>query len=152
MVPSSSTPRRATGTSALSWQRRRFVSSVYLAGSTNRWPPFPCTQGGEILDKYVALYAAELLKSNAALTALQLFTKYGAHPHPQVRASSSWQHLSLMFLSLQLYVILYVFSLSTQSFNIYRHLCKEVFGAPAEGISAYAMYAQLRDVLLDLVR
>ena len=43
-------------------------------------------QGGDILSKYVALYAAELIKSNAALSALKLFTKYGAPPNPQVYA------------------------------------------------------------------
>ena len=41
-------------------------------------------QGGDILSKYVALYAAELIKSNAALSALKLFNKYGAPPNPQV--------------------------------------------------------------------
>ena len=41
-------------------------------------------QGGNVLSKYVALYAAELIKSNAALSALQLFSKYGAPPNPQV--------------------------------------------------------------------
>lgn len=41
-------------------------------------------QGGDILSKYVALYAAELIKSNAALSALKLFSKYGAPPNPQV--------------------------------------------------------------------
>lgn len=41
-------------------------------------------QGGAILAKYVALYAAELIKSNAPLSALKLFAKYGAAANPQV--------------------------------------------------------------------
>ena len=40
-------------------------------------------QGSGILAKYVALYAAHLIKSNASLSALQLFNKYGAPPNPQ---------------------------------------------------------------------
>ena len=40
-------------------------------------------QGAEILAKYVALYAAHLIKSNASLSALQLFNKYGTSPNPQ---------------------------------------------------------------------
>ncbi len=39
-------------------------------------------QGTSILAKYVALYAAHLIKSNASLSAVQLFTKYGASPNP----------------------------------------------------------------------
>ena len=41
-------------------------------------------QGGAVLDKYVALYAAELIKTNAPLSALRLFAKHGAPPNPQV--------------------------------------------------------------------
>ncbi len=40
-------------------------------------------QGTGILAKYVALYAAHLIKSNASLSALQLFLKYGAPANPQ---------------------------------------------------------------------
>ena len=36
-----------------------------------------------MLEKYVALYAAELIKSNATLSALKLFQKHGAPPNPQ---------------------------------------------------------------------
>ena len=36
-----------------------------------------------MLFKYVALYAAHLIKSNASLSALKLFTTYGAPPLPQ---------------------------------------------------------------------
>ena len=45
-------------------------------------------QGEETLAKYVALYAAELIKSNAPLSALQLFNKYGAPANPQVSPGS----------------------------------------------------------------
>ena len=41
-----------------------------------------------MLAKYVALYAANLIKSNATMAALQLFTKYGAPANPQVL----WSH------------------------------------------------------------
>ncbi len=41
-------------------------------------------QGGAVLDKYIALYAAELIKTNAPLSALKLFAKHGAPPNPQV--------------------------------------------------------------------
>ena len=47
-------------------------------------PPLHTPQGPDVLGKYVALYAAQLIKSNAALTALQLFSKYGTPPSPQV--------------------------------------------------------------------
>ncbi|KAL5460471.1 hypothetical protein EMCRGX_G033922 [Ephydatia muelleri] len=40
-------------------------------------------QGPDALAKYVAMYAASLIKSNAPLSALQLFAKYGAPPNPQ---------------------------------------------------------------------
>lgn len=45
------------------------------------------TQGSKVLAKYVALYAAHLIKSNATMAALQLFTKYGAPVNPQVLLS-----------------------------------------------------------------
>ena len=41
-------------------------------------------QGGAVLDKYVALYAAELIKTSAPLSALRLFAKYGTPANPQV--------------------------------------------------------------------
>ena len=41
-------------------------------------------QGGAVLNKYVALYAAELIKTNAPLSALRLFAKHGAPANPQV--------------------------------------------------------------------
>lgn len=43
-------------------------------------------QGGAVLAKYVALYAAELIKTNAPLSALRLFAKYGTPANPQVTA------------------------------------------------------------------
>lgn len=45
-------------------------------------------QGGAVLTKYVALYAAELIKTNAPLSALKLFAKYGAPANPQVHEHS----------------------------------------------------------------
>lgn len=77
-------------------------------------------QGGGILAKYVALYAAELIRGNAALSALQLFTKHGAPATPQ-------------------------------NFNIYKHLCVEVYSQPLEGVAGYSTYADLRNMLLSLV-
>lgn len=77
-------------------------------------------QGAGILTKYVALYAAHLIKSNASLSALQLFTKHGAPANPQ-------------------------------NFNIYKHLCLEVYSQPVEGVAGYSMYAKLRNMLYTLV-
>ena len=42
-------------------------------------------QGYEVLSKYVALYAANLIKDNNTLKALDLFCRYGAPANPQVR-------------------------------------------------------------------
>ncbi len=77
-------------------------------------------QGASILAKYVALYAADLIRSNASLTALQLFAKYGSPAMPQ-------------------------------NFNIYKHLCVEVYGQTLEGSAGYSTYASLRNMLLNLV-
>lgn len=77
-------------------------------------------QGGGILAKYVALYAADLIRKNAALSALQLFTKYGSPAMPQ-------------------------------NFNIYKHLCAEVYGQSLEGVAGYSTYATLRNMLSSLV-
>ncbi|KAK2546718.1 Intraflagellar transport protein 172-like protein [Acropora cervicornis] len=41
-------------------------------------------QGYEVLSKYVALYAANLIKDNNILKALDLFCRYGAPANPQV--------------------------------------------------------------------
>jgi len=43
-------------------------------------------QGYEVLSKYVALYAANLIKDNNTLKALDLFCRYGAPANPQVIA------------------------------------------------------------------
>lgn len=44
----------------------------------------PCLfQGDKVLAKYVALYAADLIKKNAVLPALKLFASYGAPANPQ---------------------------------------------------------------------
>jgi intraflagellar transport protein 172 len=77
-------------------------------------------QGPNVLTKYVALYAADLIRKNAALSALQLFVKFGSPATPQ-------------------------------NFNIYKHLCVEVFKQPLEGSAGYATYSSLRDMLLSLV-
>lgn len=77
-------------------------------------------QGAGILAKYVALYAADLIRKNAALSALQLFTKYGSPATPQ-------------------------------NFNIYKHLCADVYKQSLEGSAGYSTYASLRNMLLSLV-
>lgn len=38
-----------------------------------------------------------------------------------------------------------------QNFNIYKHLCVEVYGSQLEGVSGYTTYATLRNILLNLV-
>lgn len=45
-------------------------------------------QGYEVLSKYVALYAANLIKENNTLKALDLFCRYGAPANPQVSSAS----------------------------------------------------------------
>ena len=45
--------------------------------------PSSIPQGASVLDKYVALYAANLIKSNACLSALKLFTTHGSPANPQ---------------------------------------------------------------------
>ncbi len=77
-------------------------------------------QGPGILAKYVALYAADLIRSNAALSALELFSKYGCPATPQ-------------------------------NFNIYKHLCAEVYKQSLEGAAGYSTYANLRNMMLSLV-
>ena len=44
------------------------------------------SQGYEVLSKYVALCAANLIKDNNTLKALDLFCRYGAPANPQVMA------------------------------------------------------------------
>ncbi len=61
-------------------QRTEYNNQTNTHANITLCPP----QGAVILSKYVALYAADLIKSNAVLSALQLFTKYGAPPNPQV--------------------------------------------------------------------
>lgn len=73
-----------------------------------------------MLAKYVALYAADLIKSNDPISALKLYTVHGAPPLPQ-------------------------------NFNIYRRLSMEVFGLTDEAMTGYFVYANLRDILLNLV-
>ena len=77
-------------------------------------------QGGPVLNKYVALYAADLIRNNGAVAALQLFIKYGAPPN-------------------------------AQNFNIYKHLCVEVYEQPSDGVAGYSTYANLRNMMLTLV-
>ena len=103
-------------------------------------------QGGAILAKYVALYAAELIKTNAPLSALKLFTKYGAPANPQVHTHTyTYTHTSQFsnLCSTRFFL---------KNFNIYKRLCVEVYGSQLEGSSAYSTFATLRNILLSLVR
>ena len=77
-------------------------------------------QGAEVQSKYVALYAAQLIRDGMAFKALQLFSKYGCSAKPQ-------------------------------NFNIYKHLCAEVYKQPLEGVEGYPTYSCLRDTLFCLV-
>lgn len=51
--------------------------------ASHHWSHSSLPQGPHVLAKYVALYAAELIKDNAALSALKLFQVHGASPNPQ---------------------------------------------------------------------
>jgi len=52
----------------------------------SRYLPSFCPQGYEVLSKYVALYAANLIKDGNTLKALDLFGRYGAPANPQVNS------------------------------------------------------------------
>ena len=52
-------------------------------------------QGSKVLAKYVALYAAHLIKSNGTMAALQLFNKYGAPANPQVILSPTHSYYNI---------------------------------------------------------
>ena len=94
------------------------MSCLCLLSRSN---PFPSnSQGSDVMAKYVALYAADLIKSNDPISALKLYMVHGA---PAV----------------------------AQNFNIYRRLCMEVFNLTDEALTTYFVYANLRDVLLNLV-
>ena len=80
----------------------------------------PSPQGSDVMAKYVALYAADLIKSNDPISALKLYTVHGAPAVPQ-------------------------------NFNLYRRLCMEVFNLTDDAVTGYFVYANLRDVLLNLV-
>lgn len=77
-------------------------------------------QGSEVLRKYVALYAATLIRDGKAPLAIQLFNEHGCSPNPE-------------------------------NFNIYKHLCAEVYKQPFSGKEGYPLYSTLRNMLLRLV-
>lgn len=77
-------------------------------------------QGAEVLSKYVALYAATLIRDGKAPMAIQLFNEHGCSPNPE-------------------------------NFNIYKHLCAEVYKEPFSGKDGYPLYSTLRNMLLRLV-
>jgi len=77
-------------------------------------------QGHEVLSKYVALYAAMLIRDGKAAMAIQLFNEHGCSPNPE-------------------------------NFNIYKHLCAEVYRQPFTGKEGYPLCSSLRNMLLRLV-
>ena len=58
-------------------------------------------QGYEVLSKYVALYAANLIKDGNTLKALDLFCRYGAPANPQVNSLHQpvYQEIFIFWLS-----------------------------------------------------
>ena len=75
----------------------------------------------KLLPKYVALYAAHLIKENRIHNALDLYVKYGA---PAI----------------------------AQNYNIYKRICTSVMSmANTNKAESYRMWADLRDMLYDLV-
>lgn len=76
-------PMVETGTGAWNWQRSRQADWPFCV-AVDGWPAIVLLQGPKVLAKYVALYAAQLLTSGAALSALKLFRKFGASANPQV--------------------------------------------------------------------
>ena len=78
-------------------------------------------QNPRVLHKYVAMYAATLIKEGKIMEALDLYVRYGA-PAAQ------------------------------QNFNIYKRIVNDVLNQ--NGLmkaEAYRMWADLRDMLFDLV-
>lgn len=72
-----------TGPGAWSWQGSR--QGDLWCCCVCRWLVVAVLlQGPKVLAKYVALYAAQLLTSGAALSALKLFRKFGTTANPQV--------------------------------------------------------------------
>ncbi|XP_070555163.1 intraflagellar transport protein 172 homolog [Ptychodera flava] len=77
-------------------------------------------QGYKVLHKYVALYATHLIKENNIQKALDLYVKHGAPANQQ-------------------------------NYNIYKRICMEMFSAAeTDKAEAYRVWADLRDMLLDL--
>ncbi|PIK55820.1 putative intraflagellar transport protein [Apostichopus japonicus] len=77
-------------------------------------------QGHKVLHKYVALYASHLIKEHKVPKALELYVAHGAPPNPQ-------------------------------NFNIYKRLVSDMLAAEnTDSADAYKMWADLRDVLLNL--
>lgn len=95
-----------------------FCGLIYLWCSPRLVIPPP--QGSGVMAKYVALYAADLIKSNDPISALKLYIVHGAPAVPQ-------------------------------NFNTYRRLCVEVFNLTDEAMTSYLIYANLRDLLFNLV-
>ena len=63
------------------WERECLYWTWNLSVSSSS----PCpVQNFQILHKYVALYATDLIKEGNALKALQLYLQHGAPPNPQV--------------------------------------------------------------------
>ena len=74
------------------------------------------------MPKYVALYAASLIKENRVHSALDLYVKYGA---PAM----------------------------SQNYNIYKRIAYSIFAmSNTNKADSYRLWADLRDMLYDLVR
>ena len=54
------------------------------------------SQGFEVLSKYVALYAANLIKDGNTLKALDLYCRYGAPANPQVNICQQIVHQDIL--------------------------------------------------------
>ena len=110
------------------------------------------SQGYEVLSKYVALYAANLIKDGNTLKALDLFSRYGAPANPQVY-SSLYYLIGRKFIVEEFSCHLNTFRCSyQQNFNIYKRIITDVISMPGlRSADSYRTWADLRDVLFEIV-
>ena len=138
-------------------------------------------KGYEVLSKYVALYAANVIKDGNTLKALDLFCKYGAPANPQVNLTFSLtcdtcylfgdiieitsSHQYFLFTLYLSAFFLYWYckekthfnhlvncSSCRQNFNIYKRIVMDVISMPGlRSADSYRTWADLRDVLFEIV-
>ena len=77
------------------WIATRFLISWLQQPCALCWPVF-FRQGPEVLSKYVALYAAHLIKESKTPKALDLFARYGTPAKVQVSSGSTFLYSDIL--------------------------------------------------------